>query len=87
MHLRWDFYLIIFLLYPGDVSVSYNHEWREKKSTSSSVSEDSRHSKQKSHRKLCCTVSRDSFKSSQPVDTGALDLATVDIPRNTERQW
>lgn len=51
------------------------------------MSDDSRHSSRKGHRKLCCTVSRDSFESSKPVDTGALDLATADIQRNAERQW
>lgn len=51
------------------------------------MSEDSRQSNRKNHRKLCCSVSRDSFGSSKPVDAGALDMATVDIQRNVERQW
>lgn len=51
------------------------------------MSDDSRHSNRRSQRKLCCTLSRDSYESSKPVDAGALDLNTVDIQRNVERQW
>lgn len=83
--MKFKCFLFLFLPHPGNASISLSQGWRGKRSTPSSGSEDSKYSNRKNQKKLCCTVSRDSWESSKPVDTGA--LATVDIQRNVERQW